>query len=229
MSILEKLAERMKQRDLDASVRFAQLVQDIANGKEPTAESVEKVLADAGKSLADLEAGIEKQRRRIDARRRLDEAEALIAAKGQILQDLDAAQAALDRAQTIFNETANPLWCKLERIREAEASISRLHDELRDLASDDLWAQAEALYHKTAALSTELAQAKERAHYLRAHYEHPEQWAFEGTGSRAAIEAEAPAKLKEAAALEDRAAELEKELKSAEKEAAKIETEMLKL
>jgi len=229
MSILEKLAERMKQRDRDASAKFSKLVQDIAAGKEPSVEEGEEVLADCRKTPADLEAGIAKRRRRIDARRRLDEAQALIATKEQVLKDLDAAQAVLDKAQAAYNEVANPLWCKLERIREAEASISRLHDELRDLASDDLLAQAEALHHKTAALSTELAQAKERAHYLRAHYEHPEQWAFEGTGSRAAIEAEAPAKLKEAAALEDRAAELEKELKSAEKEAAKIETEMLKL
>jgi DNA repair exonuclease SbcCD ATPase subunit len=228
MSILEKLAERMKQRDLDASVRFAQLVQDIANDKKPAIELVEKILADAGKTLMDLEAGIEKQRRRIDARRRLDEAQSLIASKGQVLKDLDAAQAALDRAQTIFNETANPLWCKLERIREAEASISRLHDELRDLASDDLWAQAEALYHKTAALSTELAQVKEKARFLRSQYEQPEAWSYNPARVES-IRAEAPAKLKEAAALEDRAAKLEQELKSAEKEAAKIETEMLKL
>jgi len=228
MSILEKLAERMKQRDLDASVRFAQLVQDIANGKEPTAESVEKVLADAGKTLMDLEAGIEKQRRRIDARRRLDEAEALIAAKGQILQDLDAAQAALDRAQTIYDETANPLWCRLERIREAETSIGRLQEELRDLASDDLWAQAEALYHKTAALSTELAQVKEKARFLRSQYEQPEAWSYNPARVES-IRAEASVKLKEAAALEDRAAKLEKELRALEKESAEVEAEMLKL
>ena len=97
MSILEKLAERMKQRDLDASVRFAQLVQDIANGKEPTVESVEKILADAGKtrgpgpgSRSNADAST-----RATARR----TQALIAAKEQILKDLDAAQAVLDRAQ----------------------------------------------------------------------------------------------------------------------------------
>jgi chromosome segregation ATPase len=227
-SLLEQLTDRMKQRHLDASAKFSKLAQDIAAGKDPSVETVEEVLQAAGKTPKDLAAAVEKQRRRIDARRQLDEAQALIATKEEVATQLYAAQAKLDAAQAAYNDAAGPLVGKLERIREAEASISRLHDELRDSASDSLLAQAEALHHKTAALSTELADVKEKARFLRSQYEHPEQWSYNPTRVES-IRADAPAKLKEAADLEARAAEIEKELKAAEKEAAKVETQMLKL
>ena len=69
---------------------------------------------------------------------------------------------------------------------------------------------------------------KEKARFLRSQYEQPEAWSYNPARVES-IRAEAPAKLKEAAALEDRAAELEKELRALEKESAEVEARMLRL
>lgn len=229
MSILEKLAERTKLRRMDAQQKYVKLAQDIAAGNEPAIESVEVILAEAGKTAGELAATVERQRERIAARRQLEEAESLIATKDRVIQDLNAAQAKLDEAQARYDDASAPLLGQLELISQATVNAARLRATLRDTAPEDLLAQSRELHSRTSALSTEIAQLKERAAHLRNVYEHPEKWGYEAHEYRASLAADAPEKLRIAAEKEARVVELEKKLRSLEKEAAKLETTMLKL
>ena len=102
--LLERIAGKQRQREQTRVNNFRSLVQVIAAGKEPDADHVDRVLASAGKTLADLKTAVEQYQHRVELRARLDALPKLEAEQREILKQIEKANAVLTEAEDRHSE-----------------------------------------------------------------------------------------------------------------------------
>lgn len=128
-TIFEKLVGRKRQREQAVLSSYKQLVEAIANETEPDPEEVERLLAESGKTLDDLQADCAKLTRRMRLRASFDRRPALEAERAKIDDLIAAADRVLEEAEAKHDEVTQPLYDQRREIDEAlrEASKAESH------------------------------------------------------------------------------------------------------
>jgi hypothetical protein len=153
-SFLSRLFSREQKRQQTAQERWQDLVKDVANGKEP--DTVEQVLHDAGKTVADLAAAVQAVQHRRHLAATLAAGRKAVGERAEVQRACAAAAAERERALAAAEEKAcaalAPLEQRLKEIDAAEQAARAAHAELVQTAPQALHDQAEAIRARRAAL-----------------------------------------------------------------------------
>ena len=160
-SLFEKIARGQKQREKARIDDFRGLVRAIAEGKEPDADQVERVLGDTGKPLDDLRAAVELYQQRFAMRAQVNSLPKLEAERKEVEQQLLKADAALEAAEQQHTETTAPLHGRLEMLRQAMQEAERSRHQLVETCPD------EELRERLADLQRRHDEAHDRSFKLR--------------------------------------------------------------
>ena len=118
-ALLEKIAGHQHERDQARQDDFRGIVAQIADGKEPDAELVDRVLREAGKSLDDLRKAAELLHKRRTLYEQVARMPKLAAEREEVQAKLAVANQALKQAEKQHDETTAPLRARLWEIKEA--------------------------------------------------------------------------------------------------------------
>ncbi len=133
----------------------------VADGQEPEADTLERVLQDACKSLDDLRQAVERLQRGRQLREHLDRLPALMAERQEIEKQIAAADAALEAAEKKHGETTGPVVARIEQIRELVCAADAARRQLACTCTD------EALLAEHRRVQAELGVANHEAGELR--------------------------------------------------------------
>lgn len=175
-SLIERIAGKQRERQAARAADFRSLVARIADGQEPDADTVDRVLQDAGKSLDELRQAVERLHHRRQLREQLDRLPALASERQEIEKQIAAADAALEAAEKKHSETTGPLVARLQQIRELVAAAEAAKRQLADTCTDDallaehrqVQAEVSKAYHEAAECREAASRQRERARSERA-------------------------------------------------------------
>jgi chromosome segregation ATPase len=216
-TILGKQRERSEAQEAD----FRRIVVQIANGKEPDADRVARVLSDTGKSLDDLRQAVEILNRRRELRAKLDSIPNLTAKREDVEQQLAAADRDLEDAEKRHYDLTEPLRMRITELKEAIWAAEQARNELcGDSAASDL-------QDRLAAVQTRLNAARTQASDLRRAAAEFRNWATidRQKAERVGFEDQAKVASEHAEQRERRAGEIDKELPAVEKSIVALERE----
>jgi hypothetical protein len=140
-TFLSKLADRLSGRSRKVERSFADLVTAIADDRPPAPEQAEAVLADSGRTVADLAAAVERLKARRRARADLDAARLVPAQRDKAAATIAAAntafEAAVEAARRKFWEVVNPLEARIRELDAAEERGRQAEALLREAEPDE--------------------------------------------------------------------------------------------
>ncbi len=128
--LFQKIAGRQNERRHQRFTNFRDLVASISVGEEPDAETVERTLADAGKSLDDLKHAVELYQRRMALKATVANLPKVEQQRKQIEQQIAAADRQLEAAEARHEEIATPLYATLRELDAARNDASAAEREL---------------------------------------------------------------------------------------------------
>lgn len=129
-SFFEKFIGLQQQRAQEKVATYRELVAGIATGDEPNPAEVERLLADAGKSLDDLRRDVEQYQHRMALRATVAEMPGLEAERRSIDEQIAAADQILEAAEQQHDQTTEPLYARRREITQALAEGSTALGEL---------------------------------------------------------------------------------------------------
>jgi hypothetical protein len=168
-SLWARLKGQEKNRERSQRERWLDLVTAIADGKEPSAEAVDKTLLATGHTVEDLQKAVDRLTRRREARAALDLARKVPAERSLIDQRLTAGGAAfeatMEAARKKWRELSGPLYARqreLDRIERAGEAAQQLLEGTID--NPDVQAELAELQARLSAANQRLSDAASRAH-----------------------------------------------------------------
>ncbi len=120
-SFFEKFAGHRQQRAQSAVASYRELVAAIATGEEPNPAEVERLLAEADKSLDDLRRDVEHYERRVALKASVAAIPKLEEERNELDKQIAAADRILEAAEKKHHETTRPLYA---RKREVDKGLS---------------------------------------------------------------------------------------------------------
>ncbi len=129
-TLIDKVLGKQREREQARAADFQSIVRQIAAGKEPDADRVDDVLADAGKTLDDLRQAVERLQTRSRLRERIDELPKIAAEREQIEKQIAAADQVLADAERTHDEVTAPLIARMAELREASWTAQSAKAEL---------------------------------------------------------------------------------------------------
>lgn len=151
LEVFKELKLRRENREAD----FWTTARKLAAGEKVATASIERVLAESGKTPAELQAAVELATRRARWHEARQTAVILEAEQSAVQDRIAAERRKLNAAEKAHEEATAPLYAKLERIRAAASAASDARRKLIQTCPD-------------AALKTELAAVSDRLAELRA-------------------------------------------------------------
>ena len=233
-TLIEKVIGKQQERQKARLADFGELVRRIADGKEPDVEEVDRVLAEAGKSLDELQKAVERLQHRRQLRAQWDGMPALEAEYAEVQSRMTAANKLFEEADKLHTETTFPLSGRLKEIRDACSAAEKAKAELWQTCKDpalgsemgEVKAQSSEADRELSDLKRQIDNWKMRARSARAEAERIGQIInFE----REAEEARAVAEQHErkAAECESRLPKVQKQIATLERKAEAIRERML--
>lgn len=136
--ILSKIAGRQQKRQKTSAERFARLVAQVADGKEPA--EADEVLEASGRTAEDLAREVQRLVRRREAAEKVKLADAVAAERAQLEEKAAAAQRKLEAAQRTASEqwaaAIGPIQERLRVLELLERQGRQAADYLRDTCED---------------------------------------------------------------------------------------------
>jgi chromosome segregation ATPase len=167
-TLLDKIAGRHQQRQQARKADFRSLVAQVADGKEPDADEVDRILRDNGKTLDDLRAGVEVLLKRRALRQALDQKPKLAKERERIEREIEDANRQLEEAETRHNDVTNPLFARLEEIKHGMNETIRAAQELERTCDDEgLLAERQAVWMQLKELNTRRSRSEMEINNLR--------------------------------------------------------------
>lgn len=164
LEVLKELKLRRENREAD----FWTTARKLAVGEKVTTASVEKVLAESGKTLAELQTAVEllTQRARWHELRR--KAAALERQQASIQDRIASENRKLAAAEQAHTDATAPLYAQLHEIRAAVSDASDARRKLIETCPDEaLRAQLVAVDDRLAALRAEAAELRDRSELVK--------------------------------------------------------------
>lgn len=168
-AFFEKFIGLQQQRAQEKVATYRELVAGIAAGDEPNPAEVERLLADAGKSLDDLRRDVEQYQHRMALRATVAEMPALEAERRSIDEQIAAADQTLEAAEQQHDQTTDPLYARRREINQALSEGSTALGELVRTCGDP------DVIRDMADLDAEARQLSERSRDLISRAAHMEQ------------------------------------------------------
>jgi hypothetical protein len=132
----DKIIGHQRQRERTALTGYQQLVAAVAPQTEPEVEEVERLLAESGKTVEDLQRDSERLMRRLGYKDVLERLPALHKERAQLDTQIAAADRVLEEAEAAHDEATRPLYdrrSEVDRaIREAQDAEAKLVTECED-------------------------------------------------------------------------------------------------
>jgi len=212
LSFFEKFIGLQQQRAQTAIAGYRELVAAIATGKEPTPAEVERLLAEADKSLNDLRQDVERYQRRMALKAAVAAMPKLEDERRALDEQIAKADRILKAAEEQHDETTRPLYFRRREVGKA--------------LSDGSTAFAELVYScEDPDLRRELDEFEAELRRLDEHHRHLESRAYQmdRKSREEHHDAEHQMTLPDTQRGHDRAARYEKEAESLRREAKKAE------
>jgi hypothetical protein len=158
----------LQQQKVQATVAsYRELVAGIATGEEPNAGEVERLLADADKSVDDLLQDVERFQHRMALKAMVASISKLEAERCEIEHQIAVADQALESAEQQHDATTTPLYASRRQIDLALSDASRASAELVQTCDNaDMRREALELDAETRRLDEQCRQQRERATYM---------------------------------------------------------------
>ena len=174
-NLFAKIAGRHQERQQARKADFKSLVKSVADGQEPDPDEVERILAETGKTLEDLQHAVELYLKRRALKATIDQKPKLEKDREQIEKQIGQASDALTAAEKKYKETTDPLLGQRDYIRDQMLEIDRARTELERTCDDqDLLNELASttatlanLRNKAAELERSITAHRQRANDLR--------------------------------------------------------------
>jgi len=169
-SFIEKIVGLQQQRAQAKVAGYRELIATIAAGQEPNPAEVERLLADAGKSLDDLQRDVELCQRRLGFKAAVAAMPKLEAERKSLDDQIAAADRVLEAAEKQHRDKTAPLYFRRRQIDEALSAGSTAVGELvRTCEDPDLLREMDELNAEDHRLSNVRFNLDGRESRLRAH------------------------------------------------------------
>jgi chromosome segregation ATPase len=166
-NLFEKIAGKQHLRRRQRMAGYREFVAGIAAGQEPDADEVERILADAGKSLDDLRKDVDLDQHRVALKAQVAAIPELEAKRHALDEQIVVADQVLEAAEKQHEETTAPLYAMRQQIQQALSDASRARMELINSCSDgDMQREMAELDTEAARLYQELRKQIDRATYM---------------------------------------------------------------
>lgn len=163
---LDKLQGKVTDRQAADAEAYAQMIRRIADGKEPSAADVERIIA-AGFTMARLQADVQTLRRRRECAAQLAAAKGQDAERAKIAQEQQVLEAQAIQARKELAEKLGPLKHRLIQLNDLVSKADDARRVLQATASDELQQEAAAIDAQRATLGKRRAQIDaQRKHAL---------------------------------------------------------------
>lgn len=129
-TFFEKIIGLQQQRSQQKQNSYRELVAGIATGEEPSPAEVERLLAEAKKSITDLQRDVETYQHRMALKAMVASLPKLEEEFAQVQQQIAAADHDLEAAERLHDEITGPLYGRLHEIKEARKDASQASQEL---------------------------------------------------------------------------------------------------
>jgi hypothetical protein len=177
MELFDRIAGKQRERRQQRVEGYREVVAAIAAGQEPDADTVERALAGAGKSVEDLKQAVETYQRRTALKATIAMEPKLEEERREVQQQIAAADRDLEAAERRHEETTAPLHARLREIAAAASDASNARNELFALCDDpdlrrqldEVSAEAKRLRERQQDLLSQAAYLDERALSEREH------------------------------------------------------------
>lgn len=211
-SFFEKFVGLQQQRTQTAIASYRELVAGLATGEEPNPADVERLLADAGKSLDDLRQAVEHYQHRMALKAAVTAMPKLEDERRALDEQIAAADKILEAAESQHDETTRPLYFRRREVDQALSEGSTALGELVYSCQDpDLRRELEEFEVELRRLDEQHRDLENRAHQM------------ERNARNAFHEAEHQLVLSDTQRGHERAKRLEQEAKSLRRDAKKAE------
>jgi chromosome segregation ATPase len=135
-NVIDRILGKQQSRQAARAADFRGIVAQIADGHEPDVDHVDAILHDAGKSLDDLRQAVEQLQHRRQLKDQCKQLPALAAERKDVEAKIDAANKALDEADTHHTDVTVPLNARLQEIRDQQWAAEAAKQELWSTCSD---------------------------------------------------------------------------------------------
>ncbi len=135
-NLFAKIAGRHQERQQARKADFKALVKSVADGQEPDPDEVERILAETGKTLEDLQHAVELFLKRRALKATIDQKPKLQKEREHIEKQISQASDALTAAEQKYKETTDPLLGQRDYIRDQLLEIDRAKSELERTCDD---------------------------------------------------------------------------------------------
>ena len=136
-NLFAKIAGHHQERQQARQADFKSLVQSVANGQEPDPEEVERILAESGKTLEDLQHSVELYSKRRALKATIDEKPKLLKDREQLEKQINQAADALTAAEQKYKDIIDHLLGQCEFIRDQLQEMERAKTELERTCADE--------------------------------------------------------------------------------------------
>jgi hypothetical protein len=172
--MLQQLLERLTKRRQSAATNYRSLVVDVAKGVDVVDETVERLLASAGKAPEDLARDVELCQRRLGWIAFIDTAPAIEQEMKRLELAIADEKAKLERATAAYNAAAIPLGLELATARSRHAQVDEARRSLRQTQPDrSVLVEIETLSNRASAAVSELQRLKDDRDVMQRQLDHP--------------------------------------------------------
>ncbi len=126
----EKVTGLRRQREEQQTQQYADIITAIAFGTEPDPEEVERILSQAGKSVNDLKADVDKAGQRMALRALAESLPTLQAGRDELVQQIRKLDADFAKAEEEHDEARFPIEDRLRQCDQAIREATRAREDL---------------------------------------------------------------------------------------------------
>ena len=161
MSVLDQIRAALSQQKQTAISSYRDLVKAVATDKEIDPSKASTILDAANKSADDLERDAAVVRERLSMRKAIANAAKMELEIPTIKRQIAEAQAKLDAAQSAFEETTDPLFYRLDQIKQESIATGGYQQTLlRECVNEELTAEYREVCSKLEELQEQWAELR---------------------------------------------------------------------
>lgn len=130
MSFFEKISGLQRKREQKQDQQYTDIVRSLVMGKEPDPEEVDRILSEAGITVSQFQADVEKGRERMMMQALANSLPNLQANRDEIAKQIKAVDTEIAKAEKVHDDARLPLEDRLRECDEAIKQATRAREDL---------------------------------------------------------------------------------------------------
>lgn len=156
--LFEKLTKRTAEVQLTSRQKWRNLIEQIADGQEPSEEVALSILDETGHTLGELRANVKRLKSRRQSDAEIVSAKKRQATRAATVKELEKVEATFEEARRVYDEARNPLEYKLEQIDRIPSEIRQHEADLASTAGPELLAEIAEARKRVGQIEREIRQ-----------------------------------------------------------------------